>query len=122
MRCNVDRQSAQRTSGRTPALCVWGGASLCLGPACSRASCQGLACVLCSPQNYVHAKLRQFGSLVCRRLNQALTKEQVDIVLQQAMQLMVQQDAMAQPPRNLRLVIRHDCQCVGPGGRGGATL
>lgn len=58
----------------------------------------------------MYAKLRQFGTIVCRRLNPTFTKEQVDSICANAMQLMSQQDAVAQPPRNLRLVIRHDCQ------------
>lgn len=61
-------------------------------------------------QNYLNAKLRQFGGLVLRRIDPSIPKENAKQIIEEAMYLMAQQDATAQPMRNLRLVIRHDCQ------------
>ncbi|KXZ52067.1 hypothetical protein GPECTOR_10g1090 [Gonium pectorale] len=64
---------------------------------------------------YLHGKLRQFGTILARRLQPALTNDQVRHVLDDALAAMAQQDAAAAPQRALRLVIRHDCQSTGCG-------
>ncbi|KAG2502074.1 hypothetical protein HYH03_000567 [Edaphochlamys debaryana] len=67
---------------------------------------------------YLDAKLRQFGGILAQQANPSLSKDQVKHVVEQAVAVLRQHDAQALPPRNLRLVIRHDCQSTGCGETG----
>ncbi|GLI70279.1 hypothetical protein VaNZ11_015212 [Volvox africanus] len=64
---------------------------------------------------YLDAKLRQFGHVLLRQISNSLTADQIRSIIDEAMVTMHQLEAAVAPQRPLRLVIRHDCQSSGCG-------
>jgi hypothetical protein len=63
-------------------------------------------------QAYTAARLQHFAYHFARRVNPALTKEQVDYVTAEVLGSLaaLQEPVLPQTPQqNLRLVLRHDC-------------
>mgnify|MGYP006292842267 CR=1 FL=1 len=68
-------------------------------------------CPLSLTQPYVQSKLRAFGYIVCQHMNPGVPRDYVEQVLNSSFQALQAQEAVqVVPPRNLRLVLRHDCQ------------